>query len=371
MTKKRTWQVENTWACSSCSAKNLGRHMVCQNCGAPKDGRTKDTVGDASKAVVDPELLKLANQKANWVCEYCGGQVRDEHGKCARNCGAPRPAAPQTPVRASARAPVPVTDFPRPPLASVVPEPPAPNRRLFQALLFVGSLALIGGLVFLLMPRELEAEVVSIEWRHSAQLFQRELKQGENWKGRMPSGTFNVSCVDKYYGDEDCNPHDCRPHNVSYDCNCTSYECNCRTTCRDNGNGFSSCSESCGTCSRCETCSRTEYDTCYDSCPVNKPWCVYSVYEWPLVRSLAMTGSKHDESWPDLAAVGETQRLDRSASYVVVFARVAAGRVDTQAERWTLRARSLDEFKGFSVGNRWLIKAPRFTSTPEPLKRLP
>ena len=67
MTVKRTWTVENTWTCDSCHAKNLGRHVTCQTCGSPKEKQEKDTVPnpDRTVPVTDPELLRLAKQKAN------------------------------------------------------------------------------------------------------------------------------------------------------------------------------------------------------------------------------------------------------------------------------------------------------------------
>jgi len=33
----RTWVQENTWVCTSCGSKELGRYMKCQKCGSPKE----------------------------------------------------------------------------------------------------------------------------------------------------------------------------------------------------------------------------------------------------------------------------------------------------------------------------------------------
>lgn len=388
MTVKRTWTVENKWTCDSCGAENLGRHMACQKCGSPKEKHEKDVVPspDAAPAVTDPELLRLAKQGANWVCGYCGGQVRDEHGKCVKNCGAPRVDPVLTKMAAEAakaetEAGV-VLEVSRPtgkplsqprPLPTGVPGPgvsyrppkipkdPAPWKLIIG--LGGGLLALAGLLAYLLTPWEEDAKVLTFRWTYTSDLRQKTLMHGEGWGA--PAGAFNTSCQSKYYGDEDCHPHNCNPHSVSYECNCTSYECNCRTTCTDNKNGFSSCSESCSTCQRCSTCSRTEYDTCYDRCPVYKDYCTYDYYEWPIIQSLKTGGFEHNERWPELEAKGADQRLDKTEFYEVTFMEARASK-----KSWTYKPRSLAEFKTFDTKQLWRIEVNRLGSV-TPLRRLP
>ena len=70
----RTWQVEDTWICPSCSASNRGRDLACRQCGARKDARVEDHAsGPAAPEVTDPELLRKATAGPNWTCSYCGG----------------------------------------------------------------------------------------------------------------------------------------------------------------------------------------------------------------------------------------------------------------------------------------------------------
>lgn len=378
MTVKRTWTVENKWICTSCRAENLGRYMECQTCRSPKEKDEKDILsGPTASEVKDPELLRLAGQRANWVCEFCGGQVRDEHGKCVKNCGAPRPqpeensrARPRATPAPDAPAPARARQVPRPPPTTVpgpgVPRYPSAAKKDFPWWIvgvLAGGGALVALLTFLLVPKEVDAKVNSIRWMYTSDLRQKTLMHGEGWGS--PSGSFNVSCSRKYYGDEDCNPHDCNPHSVSYECNCQTYDCNCRTTCSDNGNGFSTCSESCSTCSQCSTCSRTEYDTCYDRCPVYKDYCTYDYYEWPVVASQKTGSFEHDEKWPDLQASGPDQRLDRTEYYEVVFIEAKTGK-----ENWTYKPKTLPEFKTFDSKQLWRIKVNRLGSV-TPLQRTP
>jgi hypothetical protein len=102
----RTWQVENTWNCPSCSAINRGRDLDCQRCGARKGAQVEDQLsGSDAHAVTDPELLRKATAGPNWACEYCGGQERNSHGECA-HCGGPKIRASST--RAPAQDPLPI-----------------------------------------------------------------------------------------------------------------------------------------------------------------------------------------------------------------------------------------------------------------------
>lgn len=372
----RTWIVENKWRCSSCGSENLGRHMECQNCRNPKDSGEADDAPDASApAVSDPELLRLATQGANWVCEFCGGQVRNEHGRCVKNCGAPRaepPVDPELTARAARAAreesvPPEVSSPPRSrhsrPPPTTVPGPgrtyPDRNKPLFPTRTWfiiagvVGGLgSLIGLITFLVMPWEVDARVTSIAWVFTSDLHQKTLEHAEGWGHR--SDAFNVSCNQKLKTHRDCNPHQCNPYSESYECNCSSHSCDCTTTCRNNKNGFSTCSEHCGTCRSCDTCTRTAYRTCYERCPVYDDWCTYDYYDWPITRTLTTTGNAHDEHWPDLEASGPDQRVDKRSGFTVEFA--DAKHV---SDPWSYSPSDMLEFKLFDSNARWHIEVNR------------
>lgn len=368
---RRTWQVENTWVCDSCQEKNLGRFTECQKCGSAKEKHEQDAEvpdPDHTVPVTDPELLRLATQGANWVCEFCAGQVRDEFGKC-RNCAGPReepkppPDPAPEPVRAErprqeapkqASQPTPQTGWPRrlPLVEGKLPPWTAKVPWFWVIGGLVGVIALIGLGFFLFATWEVLARVSSIHWHHKANLRQRTLMHGSGWGA--PSGSFNQSCYRRFYGTEDCNPYKCRPHSESYECNCHSETCNCHNVCSPNGNGFSTCHEVCSTCRRCSTCTRTVYDTCYEQCDVYRSWCSYDYYEWPIIRTLATEGSEHNERWPELEAVGAEQRLERIARYEVKFQR--------SKKEWTLKPSALSDFQRFRVGTGWRIKVNRVGS---------
>lgn len=371
MSRKGTWVVENTWICTSCKNSNLGRFMECQTCRSPKEADEKDIVPDASSApaVKDAELLRLANQGANWVCEFCGGQVRNEHGKCVKNCGAPKAEAPKPiPVPASpSRAPA-ASQFYSPsdyaaPRATASP-PTKPARTWGKPVLW-GALgcAALGGIVwlcvFLFASHPENARVSGISWRYEQSLYQRETRHGEGWG--TPFGAFNTSCEKRQHGTKDCNPYKCNPHSESYKCNCKTVEYGCHDVCVDQKNGFSKCHEACSEREECSTCSRTVYDTCHEQCPVYDDWCSYDYYEWKHVTTQVTAGTSHDEHWGTLKADGPTQRVDPSEKYTVSFVR--------DPDSWTYSPRSLGDFKRFDTGTTWKILVNRVGSV-EPVQAL-
>jgi hypothetical protein len=376
----REWIVENTWVCTSCSSTNRGRDMKCQRCGNAKDSEEQDIVpdGDAAPEVTDPELLKLANQGEDWVCEYCQARVRDANGKC-QNCAAGK-ALPYNKMDVEATMKI----------AQALGDPPKEQGNFVNWLIGIGAIALLATVltiagIAIFGKHEVELRVTGTSWQYVEELHQRTTVHEEGWGS--PSDAFNTSCESKYYGTENCHPHDCRPHqvgyschphqcnahSVSYSCNCSSYRCNCHTSCTSKRNGFSSCHESCSSCSRCstcyrteystctDTCYRTEYDTCYDQCPVYKQYCHYDRYTWPIINRQMTSGSDWQPHWGTLVA-GDLQRLDKFETYGVYFQ-------DEKGQRFSYVPRSLAEYRYFNTGHFWKVRTNRAGAV-EPVEEL-
>lgn len=322
---KREWVVENTWVCASCRRDNRGRDMTCASCGNPKDRREEDVpAGPDAPEVTDPDLVSKALAGEDWVCAYCRSRVRNAEGKCA-NCAGGRP-----PAR---------------PLPEVGPRPPrrrlqARDRRLLVGMLLAA--AALGVILFVLFrTREVEATVTHARWHRAERIEARHVVRKSGWGA--PSEARNVACDRRYRGDEDCHPHDCRPHRVTYDCECRSVECDCRKECTSRKNGFSTCRETCSTCRRCRTCARTEYDTCYDRCPVYADHCDYDVDVWETARESELHGDGDEPRWPGLVA-GEGERRIASERYQVEFGHgTDSDSVDVTAA----------DFGRYRVGSRW------------------
>lgn len=369
----KTRIVENTWVCSSCKKLNLGRHMKCQTCGSTKEVDEEDVVPSPEDAatVTDASLLSLANQDSNWVCEHCGSQVRDEFGKC-RNCSGPRAQIRETNTgmwsdpgwkglrEASERI--------RAEKETRRDERESKNQLLRNRVAVI--VAVIGFSFLPLMAlgryffgqRDIDTTVSKASWKYTSILHQKTLMHKSGWGAPNESSAFNSVCDSKYYGDEDCHPHPCRPHLETYSCNCQNYECGCHETCTSKKNGFSSCTTHCSTCSKCSTCSRTVYSTCYDRCPVFRNWCEYDYYDWPVINQVEVVGDTPDTKWSTMEPEGLDQRMDRLESYTVTF--------KSSDDAWDYKPKDLEEFKKFRAGMRWQLKVRRASSDPVPVKEL-
>lgn len=355
----RSWIVENKWTCYSCGSKNLGRDMRCSTCGSPKEKGEKYNPG-GSTPVTDPELLKQASAGPNWTCRFCFNDNRALLTSC-RVCGASRdpsepPPAPKKrskatiipPPRAASTAPSPAPSLRESPRYAVLIE----EKSLFSTLrknvgLILLCLAVLSSFVILwvlLSTHEVRAEVRSTSWEYRKILEQRMTKSGSGWG--TPSGSFNASCHTRQRGTERCHPRDCNPHQVSYDCR--PHDCSCHVSCTDLSNGYSRCEEHCSTCY--DTCTRTEYNTCYDECPVYDEWCTYSYYEWDEIDREVTRGTNDEPHWGSRISPNESvpQRVIKSESYSVIFY--------ADEEEWTYHPSSLREYSSFSTQDSWLIE---------------
>lgn len=351
--RRRSWVVEDTWSCSSCATLNRGRDMKCSSCGNPKDGSEKYKTGTSK--VTDPKLLTEAKAGPNWSCAYCSWDNRDLLRACA-HCGASRNSTSRDHLVSVN------TDLPSsaPSGASSIPltwqhgssEPEMdvvqrfkPSRRVWLWLgLGAVALAFVSLCVWFFLPHEHDARVVSLHWEYVRTLQQRYVRHDTGW-GHPPE-SFNVSCETRQHGTERCHPHNCRPHQVSY--NCRPHDCSCHTSCRSSGNGYSQCHEICSTCY--DTCSRTEYDTCWDQCPVYDDWCSYDYYEWSTLDTETTSGSDHNVRWGSRFTADESipQRILRTEHYTVLFG--------YEEDQWTYTASSLTDFLRFNSGSSWDVE---------------
>lgn len=366
-----TWFVENSWTCSSCQADdNPGRLLNCRYCGARKPKDAAERMGLPDNPVTDPELLKQAKAGPNWVCEYCGGQERDLRGDCTQ-CGGPKAhRVDNSDLNELLQEEFPVAQVHsyhgvenhhtvnlKPWWTHVEGMRGWANKHPTAAVVIPLSVAgggmLLWFFIWLFTPRYVDVKVEDVVWTYTANLRHRTQLHTEEWgrpgtRGFYNEPAFNVSCERRYYGDEDCNPHDCHPHSQSYSCNCTSYDCNCSTSCSNSRNGFSNCSRSCGSCSRCDTCYRTVYDTCYDRCSVYKDWCSYDYYDWPIASTQMTSGHDHAVYWPYLVPASAEERVQKIQNYKVLFS--------CPDDKYEYEPDSLLEYKRFSIGDAWRLQ---------------
>ena len=395
--------IELKWHCTSCQTRNiLGRHKVCPSCGSPREkgemdmsGLNTDRDGDGyndAATVTDSDLLNLARAGADWFCTHCGsGNVGN--GDSCSNCGAPRYGEKEENH--------PDPRFQRDHLRQEAPEPQTPEirHRKTQSLRTAADeefsrvrreeerkriltwggggvllLALFALFVWGMQTRLLEGSVTGMTWEHNTHvqtwkqvaksewrhlITERSEIKPRNGKGER-AGVEIRSCREKHYEDE---RYQCGTKQEDYDCSTTrseSYSATCTRrvktgeSCRDNGNGFATCTDTYGTESYSCTKTRTVRDpkTCqrtvpkYCTRPIYRPHCTYQTQKWVAVRTVTASGNGVGETYWKEVDLGPLDRTTRSTKY-----RVSVDYEDRGKPRhYTLKPGSLREYESWIPG---------------------
>lgn len=360
-------QIELTWRCSSCSHRNLGRHLVCQSCGNPKDdGEVYEMPLDPSRveSVTDPALLRQATAGANWRCAYCGSDTRAFDGSCAQ-CGATQDDGKGVARRV---ANVPVV------AAREVKRQTFPVIWLIPVVIIV----LIGcGVLSLLVRsssrrhdpvsqivdmqptfRDVEARVTSAQWKRQVVVERFMIVEKEGFAEQRPPEATNVrplgervhhtEQVQRGMKTESYMETVTEMENESYSqqeqCgeNCTTLPQSCHEECTNNQNGYATCHTVCSgggqSCSpRYCTVQKTRMVPKSKQVPrtrqvpnmVDEPrmaqFFAWKQWDWAKNRTLEEKGDGFSPRWPTDEAValeqklgkGEKERATRVEDYVV------------------------------------------------------
>lgn len=391
--------IQMFWTCRFCGEKNPGlagkedESLKCSKCGGQKADESWEMPSDtrAAPSVTDAEQLRYASAGVNWTCAFCHNEERALHDNCSV-CGAgrvahnvkrvasesePLPSEPPLPVETespSAASPLATRSV----YAPLVPaeyrytaddEGMDDVRPLMSRLMGVRAMYVIGGTVgialfiwlcvWLFATHETSASVTDVSWHRVESVKRRDTMSRTGWREDFPAGSFNMNCERRQHGTENCHPHQCNCHSVSYECNCTggdSYTCNCHSSesCTSNGNGSADCTttEECDTCTTprsCSSCDREECDTCYDQCPVYDDWCTGQFYEWVEIDHAEFQAHDLNPRWPGLQSHGPLQRVDQSEEYSTVF---SAG----DDRHWTFHPSSENEFRAYPLRARYRVE---------------
>ncbi|MEZ4232319.1 MAG: hypothetical protein R3B89_24285 [Polyangiaceae bacterium] len=374
--------VEMVWTCSSCRRENLGRHLVCQTCGSPKEEHEEYRMPGAPETlatVTDPRLLQIAHGGANWRCRYCGSNQRAADGDCA-NCGGDRTRAQQV----------------RPAIAV-----PAAKRKNWLKLALTACMLVALGLAPIWLIFRVDdcgpdiarpkynafqqqshveyATVVSAEWTHSVDVERWQIVDREGFADAKPKDALDVRAlgerqhhVDKVpdgfdtetYTVEEPNGFRTETYTDREQCgqDCTTLPQTCRQVCTPQGNGFAKCSQKCSgggrSCSpkyctvtktrqvpQTHMVTKTRQVPKFKDVPVMKAYYKWRQWDWKLVRTIEEKGGGFDTRWPsderiqlgDGLKQGEKERKSQSATYSVYY-RTATGKA------YTYRPKQLAEF---------------------------
>jgi len=372
--------------CPSCGSPREKGEMKMDGLGS--DDYDSRTGRNKAATVTDPELLKLATSGADWFCSHCGSGNKGNGDKCD-SCGSPRYAKAEEDHPDFKGAHQRVQGFdakleeemnrdirpeedrtePRPPPRSAKPtvqeawakiqeevteDDIRPNRQMSEmkvfgvvcAVLAVVAL-IIAGIVWAMQTHAVVGQVTSMTWSRTVHVEQWTDVKDRLWRhetrerAEVPpvngSGAqagldlVEGSCREEHFRDERyvCGSHqECediyRTERESYSCTKSeSYVCG--ETCRDNGNGFATCSD--------KYCTRQVPDTCYrntrvfdhkrcedvdDYCsrPIYKSKCDYLTQEWRAAGTNPTSGTGTNFAW-GAEPQGDEVRRFYSAKYIV------------------------------------------------------
>lgn len=351
-------QIEMTWRCTSCSAKNLGRFKVCPQCHNPKDGSEEyEMPEDPSQAasVTEASLLAMATAGPDWRCAYCGSDQRRTDAGCA-SCGASAVEGAEVPD-----APPPDARPMAPPGRVTTPVQPArPSRRYGWGSVGVVLLALFGlGQVLAWnknRPRDFEARVADVSWERVIEVERWQAKGAEGFKENIPADALEVKSLGRReHHQEQVFDHfeqerysvevpdgyrsESYTERVSCGQDCRSSPQSCREKCSSNKNGFATCKTVCSgggqTCStkycnqsrtrqvpKTRSESRTRQVSRYRSEPRFAEAFAWVAWVWLPARTTRAAGTDVTTRWPEAnlnqgLAAGEKEREVRREKYEV------------------------------------------------------
>ncbi len=311
------------WFCQHCEAGNRGDSDDCTQCGAPRYGVPEenhpdfptDHIGSEKDLFPDDEPTEPYDDAVDSEDEYEFPKYPDESDDVYPPPTVKRPSdsyqAPLIPTGVKVTA---VASLP----------------------FILGGIALvlfIGFLVWAFQTHEVTGNVTESKWTHHTTVWSWQDTSVRNWRhrtsnvneikptnGKGERAGMNLvpgTCRQEHYDDEryQCGTHrECRDvyrtEQESYSCS-KSERYACGETCRDNGNGFATCSTKYCTRSVPDTCTRSvrvfSHKDCWDEpdyCtrPIYKSRCTYKTQHWVKEDVLTEGSSGFDTTWvrPDL-----------------------------------------------------------------------
>jgi hypothetical protein len=340
---------EGRWDCPSCSsAGQLGRHVYCTGCGAPRPENITFYLPQDAEAVTDAAQLAQARAGADWVCEHCGGSARATDAACP-GCGAARGESAERQVHEYSLENTPRSGRPQPamspPPSAARPHRPAGKSKFGRNVFVLLLVSFFGWIGWSNRTRHVEALVTAKEWERSVQVEAYRTVTEEAWS--LPQGGRQVR---SYRAIRDyrrvLDHYETRTRQVSERVQTGTRTYTCGTV--DRGNGYF----------EDRTCTEPEYETRYRTETYQEPiyrrepiWdtkYVYRIERWVPDTLLREHGDTTAPVWPRTVADDTTRDGEKKQRYVMTFR-------DGDGESYTSEV-PLDQFTGHRVGERVPLK---------------
>lgn len=349
--------IEGLWDCAYCGTKGIGgSKQYCTNCGRT---RTKDTTFymPGQKRYVPEEEARKINRNPDWVCEYCDNLNPDGVSKCL-GCGAERDAQTlnyfQNKAKREAQQEVDEkrTEYhrideseyedvrykePEPSVRKQVSyqeseygfkneEITTRERKLNSVVSSLSSVdwtpilcgvlivALLVGLVFLFMPKEMEITITNMSWERNIDVEEYRTVNESAWDlpagGRLQYTNREIHHYEKVLDHYETKYREvAKQRFVRTETYVTGY--------RDLGNGYME--EQTATRDIYETYYETEsyQEPVYRDEPVYRTKYYYEIERWVYDRTITSQASNKDPKWPLVEMADNEREGTRKETYTV------------------------------------------------------
>ncbi|MDB4278088.1 hypothetical protein N9917_00500 [Deltaproteobacteria bacterium] len=379
------------WFCTHCDAGNRGDTERCEGlrgngCGAPRYGKAEEDHPDEALAGGHRDVV-IGDDP--WEDGYSPEEFSGGEAWMAADT-APAPDTRQA-VPKPKRHVEPEVDY-------------AQQRRQAaerQKMMLIGggivAVFMLFGLIFwMFTTHEVEGTVSQMTWSQSTirqhwtqtttrkwkdETRQRQEVKPTNGSGERAGMVLDGACKEEHHHDQ---TYQCGTKQESYECGSNeSYSATCSKsesyacgeTCRDNGNGFATCSTK--YCSRSVdySCTKSRYvsKTCqrtvpkYCERPIYETKCRYRTQVWNVAETAPATGTGHDTRWPEVE-VGPEDRLRYAADYSVTIAYHDRGEDETHTlkpgdTKWLGMSKTLTHGQSRKAEKAYKAWEPRETVT--------
>ena len=298
----------------------LGRHVYCVACGAPRPKEIRFYLPEDAEAVTDAGQLSQAAGGPDWICEHCGGSARGSDRACP-GCGAPRGDSAAREVRDYAMAEVPRSggggdgpSTPRPLAAK--PVPPARESKFGGKVVGVMLLAGLSWFGWSNRTRHMEGEVAAMQWERTVQVEAYRSVQEEGWS--LPEGARRLRSYRAIRDYRQVLDHyETKTRQVSERVQTGTRTYTCGQV--DRGNGYF----------EDRTCTEPEYETRYHTESYQDPvyrrepiWDTkyeYRTKRWVPDTLLEAHGTTTAPAWPPVTADDTTREGEKKSRYRVTF----------------------------------------------------
>lgn len=361
--------VEGLWNCPYCGQKGIGGlKTICPVCDTTRGQNVKFYLGEEKK-VLDKETVEKVGTKPDWLCSYCDCLNNDKFLEC-KECGASREASTlnyfenqkkQMEIKKSLETPSfeeydnskpsqkPLSqptsqnthnnDTPRTPQTYIHKKKSSPKKFFKITAIIMSAILLLTGLIFLLVPKNVEGTVVDFDWER--QITVEEFKTVEESDWSLPAGARLKYQKQEINGYRQVISHyetKTRTYTEEvfdhYDTVVVGYE--------DNGNGTFSEITNEVPVYRTETRTETYEEPVYKEEPIYQTKYYYEIDKWVYKDTVKAQGNDKNPEWPTYKYKNQEREGSRTEEYTVTL------EYDGKTKDFKL---SFDEWKSLKKGD--------------------